>query len=93
MLLIAGFARHSFSGGGLLALPAIALAEGDCWVILDFYTFAQQIKMMKKLYYILGTLQAVTAIGAIPAGIGLINTFISLRIIKAGTEMTIHRES
>ena len=26
--------------------------------------------MMKKLYYILGTLQAVTAIGAIPAGIG-----------------------
>ncbi len=25
---------------------------------------------MKKLYYILGTLQAVTAIGAIPAGIG-----------------------
>ena len=25
---------------------------------------------MKKLYYILGTLQAVTALGAIPAGIG-----------------------
>ena len=25
---------------------------------------------MKKIYYILGTLQAVTAIGAIPAGIG-----------------------
>lgn len=39
-------------------------------MISDFYTFAPQIHIMKILYYILGTLQAVTAIGAIPAGIG-----------------------
>jgi len=35
-----------------------------------FHTFAQQIHEMKKLYFILGTLQVLTAIGAIPAGIG-----------------------
>lgn len=41
-----------------------------CGLISDFNTFARQIHIMKKLYYILGTLQAITAIGAIPAGIG-----------------------
>lgn len=41
---------------------------------------------MKKLYYVLGTLQAVTAIGAIPAGIGyLMDT--SGQILGASVEL------